>query len=140
LDYATEKDLETGLGEIIASLLEMMRYHFKPRGPIRSQATLPLIISSQCAEIAEPAILIAVADMGGEPEQIIPEQAEYIIRASMRSADINIRLTVRLEKSDKVLRVWDENFAAADQVEKQKDLAYKVLIFLKEYIQDEYAH
>jgi hypothetical protein len=130
----------TGFGEIVAYMLDVMRYHFRARGLMRSQATLPVITSSQTAGTAGLMGLVILSGPDPDLTRIQPEsyRPEYALRVFWRPASRD-SIAVRLEKSGEILGLWDETITAADLVEKQKDLAYRVLIFLKEYIENEHA-
>ncbi|HVG19031.1 MAG TPA: metallophosphoesterase [Blastocatellia bacterium] len=138
---SSQNKLGSNFGEILATTLEMMRLHFKQRGPMRAGATLPVTAKSQTSEIADLAASFAPSGWGKAIAWVtrLANRPEYSIRGSLQSSGSDISIIVRLDRDGEVLGIWDETIAATGLFEKEKDLAYKVLIFLKEYIEHEHA-
>ncbi len=129
---STRDKIGPGLDEVFVHVLDRMRFHFRDRLAIRGQ-TIPILAQSQAGEVAE---LIKSLYSGWQVKIFAwfirnADQPEYSIRGSIQSDGRIFSVFARLERSGRTIKTWNRTFLRGEVAEKEQDLAYEMLIYLK---------
>jgi hypothetical protein len=138
---STQNKLGVNFTKVFEVVIGVMHLHYRARGPLRGMANLPVLARSQQAEIAE---LVESAAPGWLGKALAwatrkANQPEYSIYGSVQSDGATLTVIVILTRAGDTLGTWSENTAlptggGPSLLEVEEALAYKVLIFLKEYM------
>jgi hypothetical protein len=115
-----------------------MTVHFERRTILRN-STLPALAQSQSAELTEM--------VGAVSESAVPfvrwamerlNQPGYQLTGSIECAARRVNVLAKLEQSGRIIGRWHRSFPANEWFTGQRDLAYEILLKLKEHV-DEHA-
>jgi hypothetical protein len=138
---STQNKLGANFAKVFEVVIGVMHLHYRARGPLRGMANLPVLARSQQAEIVELAESAAPGWFGKMLAWATrrANQPEYSINGSIQSDGASLTIIVILTRAGDTLGTWRENTAlptggGPSLLDIEEALAYKVLIFLKEYM------
>jgi tetratricopeptide (TPR) repeat protein len=122
--------------DVMAAMHERMEAHFRPRIGI-GDPKLPALVSSQSAELVE---LIGTLNAPAVPllnwfAQKLNQPA-YRISGFVTSARTDVRVVAKLEHRGNTVGRWNKTVHVRDWFQCEQDLAYEILLTLKEYVDD----
>jgi hypothetical protein len=123
-----------GFGDVLAGMHDSLARHFQPRDVIRSPK-MPALVQSQSAEIFE---LLSGVNVSLVPfakwMSTIVHQPAYRITGSVESTSWHINVRARLVHLGTTIAQWNRTFPLYYRFEREQDLAYEILLRLKEYV------
>jgi hypothetical protein len=134
----SESRIGSNFTEVVAAMHERMEAHFRPRIGI-GDPKLPALVNSQSAELVE---WIGTLNAPALPllnwfAQKLNKPA-YRISGFVASARTDVRVFAKLEHRGNSVGRWNKTVRIRDWFQCEQDLAYEILLTLKEYV-DEHA-
>jgi hypothetical protein len=132
----SESRIGSNFTEVMAAMHERMEAHFRPRIGI-GDPKLPALVNSQSAELVE---LIGTLNAPAVPllkwfAQKLNQPA-YHISGFVASARTEVRVFAKLEHGGNTVGRWNKTVHVRDWFRSEQDLAYEILLRLKEYVDD----
>jgi hypothetical protein len=141
----TERKFGENIVEIFTATRMLMTEHYKPRALITKGIKMPYLLKSQTSRLVE--IVESFAPKGwGKMISWLTEklmQAEFTVRGTIQSSETHLDVFVILSRREEILRTWSRQMSISGApvlLDEQKDLAYEVLMYLKEYFENEHAY
>ncbi len=120
--------------DVVEAMHERMALHFQKRTVLRN-STLPALAQSQSAQITE---MVAAVSAPAVPFLHwllkLLYQPAYQLSGSIESTTLHVNVLATLEHSGTTVERWSRSFPMNDWFVGQQDLAYEILLRLKEYV------
>ena len=127
-------------GGTLKLMHERMSTHFRERTIVGGAGGMPVLLGSSSSDVLD---LIAETNESLVPFQKwfskVTRQPGYQIDGWTEATWRNIKVCATLEHSGKTISQWSRSYLLRDWFECEQDLAYEILIRLKEYTNDHAA-
>jgi hypothetical protein len=132
-----EPIIGSNMPDVLAAMYERVQTHFRPRIGLGDPKLPALVHSQSSAELIEL--------IGGFNTSAVPllswftrklNQPAYTISGSIASTQAQIHVLAKLEHDGRTIGHWNRTVHVWDWFRSEQDLAYEILLTLKEYIDD----
>ena len=123
-----------GFGDTLIAMHERMAFYLRARSPLGSAGKMPMILQAQSPDFID--LVSAVNSSAGPIVRWCVKlwrQPSYLISGSTEATPNNVRVRVKLEHAGNTIALWTQIHALNRWFTSEQDLAYEILLTLKEY-------